>query len=105
MQKRMPYSLYKGSYSEFPSSDYDKVTRTILVDLPNYKKPRFPKTWEKWGNHYSVDTGNGGALVSFWGAGLAENFTVEASKGYYNTIKHFSGLYARENVIKYINSL
>ena len=47
---KMKYALYKKSYSEFLATDYDSSSKTILVDLPDVKKQKFPKDWEKIDN-------------------------------------------------------
>ena len=43
MIKTMPYSLYKTGYTEFKAENYNAIKKTIDVELPDYKKPRFPK--------------------------------------------------------------
>ena len=72
MKKKMKYSLYKQSYSQFPADEYDARTKTIMVDLPGQpvKLPR----WEISGNHYNTP---GGSHVYFWNTGLARNYLVE----------------------------
>lgn len=103
MQKRMSYSLYKKSYSDFPSSDYDSATKTILVTLPDYKKPSFPKEWRKTGNYYIVSRNT---RVICWNSGYSENFVVESADGRTNKDKTFpAGLYTREKVIDYVSKL
>ena len=74
MKKRIPYSLYKSSYNEFPASDYDSKTKTIIVELPFIKRRLWPKTWGRVGNHYTTP---GGCTVYFWNTGLAQNYMVE----------------------------
>lgn len=99
----MSYSLYKKSYFEFPAHDYDEGKKTIFVDLPDYKKPNFPKEWEKVGNWYQTPNN---ARVYFWNSGFSENFVVESGRGYNSKSKTFpAGLRARENVINYVDSL
>ena len=71
--KRMPYSLYKQYYRQFPSEDYDPKTKTISVDVPEERRKTFPKSWKRDANHYFTP---GGCEVLFWGSGLAENFVV-----------------------------
>lgn len=95
----MKYSVYKKFYNEFPSSNYNPTKKTIEVELPDYKKPTFPKTWERYGNHFTIDNV---CRVYFWNTGYEENFVVE----YNGSSKTFpAGLYARENVINYVNEL
>lgn len=99
MKKTLPYSLYKSFYNQFPADNYNAAKKTIEVELPEYKKPSFPKDWERFGNHYTTPNG---CRVYFWNSGFAENFIIE----YKGTSKTFSpGLYAREQVIDYVNSL
>lgn len=87
----------------FKAYDYDKKTKTIEVELPDYKKPQFPKTWKKSGNHYITPEG---FFVYFWNSGLAENFLVEKFISRYNSVSKTvpAGLYAREDVIKFVES-
>ena len=103
MIKTMPYSLYKSSYAEFKASNYNKVKKTIDVELPDYKKPQFPKDWTRVGNGYRTPNG---CTVYFWNTGLAENFKVEHWVSQFNhqskTIS--AGLYAREKVMEYVES-
>lgn len=103
MIKTMPYSLYKTGYTEFKAGNYNGGRKTIDVDLPDYKKPRFPAEWRKDGNHYYAPNG---CVVTFWGAGLAENFLVERWVSQYNhSSKTFpAGLYAREKVMEFVAS-
>lgn len=102
MIKTMPYSLYKKSYDEFKADNYNASKKTIDVELPDYKKPQFPKNWEKRSNRYIAANG---CIVYFWNTGLAENFLVEHGCGYGKQSKSFSaGLYARENVMKFVES-
>lgn len=74
MLKRIKYSLYKKSYSEFSAKDYNVADKTIEVELPEIKKPKFPKEWAKIGNRYRLPNGT---WVYFWNSGLAENFYIE----------------------------
>lgn len=96
---KMKYALYKKSYSEFPAADYDKSTKTIMVDLPEISKPKFPKEWERSGNHYYLPNGT---VIYFWNTGLSENFLVERTI----TIHHIlsktisAGINARQEAIE-----
>lgn len=74
MERRIPYSLYKTGYHQFPASDYDPKTKTILVDMPTAKRRVWPKDWKRDGNHYTTP---GGCTVYFWNTGLAQNYLVE----------------------------
>lgn len=100
--KRIPYSLYKTGYTEFKASGYDPKTKTIEVELPEYKKIRFPKDWRKDGNNYFTPNG---CRVSFWNTGLAENFYVEHYDVVLKTIHKTFGpaLDVREKVIAFVN--
>lgn len=100
--KRIPYSLYKAGYTEFKASDYDSKTKTIAVELPDYKKVRFPKEWRKDGNNYFTPND---CVVSFWNTGLAENFYVEHHSKTLKTEHKTIGpaLDAREQVIAFVN--
>lgn len=74
MLKRMPYSLWKSYYRKYPADQYDIVSKTILVELPDIKPVKAPKDWIKSGNHYFTP---GGTTVTFWNTGLARNYIVE----------------------------
>lgn len=103
MLKQMPYWLYKAGFTEFKTGEYNAKAKTIEVELPDYKKPRFPADWHKSGNHYITPNG---CTVTFWGAGLAEHFEVEHFVTVYNC-KHKSigpCIDAREQVIEFVNS-
>lgn len=103
MIKTMPYSLYKTGYTEFKAENYNASKKTIDVELPDYKKPRFPAEWRKDGNHYYAPNG---CVVTFWGAGLAESFLVERwiSKFNHPSKTVPAGLYAREKVMEFVAS-
>ena len=47
MERRIPYSLYKTGYEQFPACEYDQKTKTILVDLPKMKRRVCPKDWKR----------------------------------------------------------
>ena len=104
MKKRMPYWLYKTGFSEFKASDYDANKKTIEVELPEYKRPKFPADWvSAGGNHYHTPNG---CTVTRWGAGFAEYFEVEHFVTIYNC-KHKSFgpcIGVREQVMDYVNS-
>ena len=103
MEKRIPYSLYKSGYSDFPARDYDSATKTILVELPEYKKPNFPRSWRRIGNSYITENG---ARVVFWSSGLSENFVIESGAGHsYRSKTIPAGLYAREKVLAYLEEM
>jgi hypothetical protein len=110
MIKTMPYWLYKSGYSMFPASNYNAGKKSIDVELPDYKKPRWPKEWERSGNHIHADND---CVICFWGSGLAEHYEVEHWHGPKDIMgftkcetKTFpAGLYARQSVIDYILSL
>ena len=95
---KMKYALHKKSYLEFPATDYDKSTKTIMVDLPEIQKPKFPKDWKKSGNHYYLPNGT---IIYFWNTGLSENFLIERTI----TIHHIlsktisAGINARQEAI------
>lgn len=76
MIKRIKYSLYRQSYSDFPATDYDAKTKTIAVDLPDVNT-KFPNAWKKSGNALYTP---GGCAVRFWNTGLAQNYVVETLK-------------------------
>lgn len=103
MIKTMPYSLYKTGYTEFKAENYNAIKKTIDVELPDYKKPGFPKEWRRGGNNYYAPNG---CVITFWNSGLAENFLVEHWVSQFNhqskTIP--AGLYAREKVMEYVAS-
>lgn len=81
MERRMHYSLYKTGYSQFPAKDYDPVTKTIAVDLPQIKRRQWPKDWKREGNEFITPNG---CRVYFWNTGLAQNYMVEWYGGPYN---------------------
>lgn len=74
MLKRMPYSLFMSYYRSFPADQYDKQTKTVLVELPDVPAVRWPKDWKRSGNHYLTPKG---CLIHFWNTGLAQNFYIE----------------------------
>ena len=78
MKRKMHYSLYKNYYSQYPASDYDSATKSIMVDLPEVKQTRFPKSWYRNCNSYHTP---GGCWVYTWNAGLAQKYLVECRIG------------------------
>ena len=74
MEKRIPYSLYKTGYHQFPASAYDPLTKTILVDMPPVKRRVWPKEWKRIANSFRTP---GGCTVYFWNTGLSQNYLVE----------------------------
>lgn len=103
MIKTIPYSLYKTGYAEFRAKNYNASKKTIDVELPDYKKPRFPSDWRSSGNKYFAPNG---CVIIFWGTGLAENFLIEhgTNKFNYSSKTIPAGLYAREKVLAYVSS-
>ena len=95
---KMKYALYKNSYSEFLATDYDSSSKTILVDLPDVKKPKFPKDWEKIGNWYRLPNGT---RVYFWNTGFAENFLIERTVTIHRILSKTisAGINARQEAI------
>jgi hypothetical protein len=93
---RMPYRIYKQGYTEYPATDYDKSTKTIDVQLPEYRKPMFPKEWRtestgrKYFNHVQMFIRN---------SGLAECYDIEQLVKPYKHIRIECGLKAREKAI------
>lgn len=100
MLKKMPYSLYKSSYSHFPSEEYDPKTKTILVDLPTITRKKWPKDWIKVGNHFNTPNG---CTVYFWNTGLAQNYDVWNAHGQSQTIP--AGIDAFERVMAAVQIL
>lgn len=104
MIKTMPYSLYKKGYDMFPADNYNRQKKTIEVEIPEHKRPRFPSDWVRSCNHYLTPNG---CDVMVWNTGLAENFLVErGGRGPYakDSKRIGPGLYSREEVIEYVNS-
>lgn len=73
MQRRIPYWLYKTGFDQFPASDYDKSTKTIVVDMPPMKRRVWPKEWKRRGNCFV--TGKG-VEVYCWNTGIQQNYLV-----------------------------
>ena len=96
---KMPYSLYKPYYNQFPSRDYNPNFKTIKVDIPPYRKKHFPSAWKKNGNRYFTP---GGCEVIFWNAGYAENFVVRRWFPNDNTLEQtiHPGVDARDRVLE-----
>lgn len=92
---RMPYSLYKKHYDQFPADDYDPKTKTIMVDMPSTRRRPFPRSWHRSGNHYTTP---GGCEVVFWNTGYAENFEVRKWRPYRSRTIPL-GIDARERVL------
>ena len=104
MKKRMPYWLYKTGYTEFKARDYDAQKKTIEVERPDYRRPKFPDDGRK-GDGKRYRTPNG-CTVTFWGTGLAEHFEVEHFVTIYNC-KHKSFgpcINVREQVMNYVST-
>lgn len=99
---RMPYRIYKQGYSEFKAYDYDKTTKTIEVDLPEYKKPVFPKDWKtessgrKYFNHVQMFIRN---------SGISECYDIEQLVKPYKHIRIECGLKSREKAIEMMYQL
>lgn len=76
MKKRIKYYLYKQVYSNCPATDYDKSTKTILVDIPDKKSARrvFPRDWVKHGNHYTTPHGT---CIYYWNTGIQQHYVIE----------------------------
>ncbi len=74
---KMKYSLWKQYYNQFPASCYDKNTKSIMVEIPKYKKLPFPKDWIKSKNPLicGLET-PGKCIVYSWNRGYAESFEV-----------------------------
>lgn len=81
MERRIPYWLYKTGYEQFPAHDYDKKTKTIIVDIPKMNRRIWPKGWEKRCNHYHTPKGS---TVYFYNTGIAQNYYVEGPYRPYN---------------------
>lgn len=96
---RMPYSLYKPFYSEFPAEGYDPRSKTIMVDLPEVRKKRFPREWKRIGNRYITP---GGCEVIVWNTGYAENFVVRRWVSVRDSREKtvHPGIHAREQVLE-----
>ena len=104
MLKRMPYSLWKSYYRQFPADQYDLSTRTILVELPDVKPVQWPKDWRSVCNRYITP---GGCDVYFWNTGLAQNYEVQKFvSSYYTATRtiHF-GIDSRKRVLKAVEQL
>lgn len=98
---KMAYSLYKLFYNEFPAEGYDPRSKTILVDMPEVRRKRFPREWKRIGNRYITP---GGCEVIFWNSGYAENFLVRrwiSDRDIREKTIH-PGIHAREQVLEYV---
>ena len=91
---RMPYRIYKQGYSEYPAFDYDKSTKTIDVQLPEYKKPSFPREWGtggcKYCNHVEMFVRN---------SGFAEYYEIHQTIYPHKEVTIECGLKSREKAI------
>ena len=94
---RMSYRIYKQGYSEYPATDYDKSTKTIDVQLPEYKKPTFPKEWKtdssarKYFHHVQMFIRN---------SGVSECYDIEQLVKPYKYVRVECGLKSREKAIE-----
>ena len=92
----MSYKIYKQGYSEFKAYDYDKITKTIEVEIPIIKKPLFPKEWKtsstgrKYFNHVQMFIRN---------SGLTECYDIEQLVKPFKRIRIDFGLNARQKAI------
>ncbi len=104
MLKRIPYSLWKSYYHQFPADQYDLSTKTILVELPDVKPVQWPKDWRRVGNRYITP---GGCDVHFWNTGLAQNYEVRkfVSSYYTATRTICPGIDSRQRVLKAVEQL
>lgn len=74
MKRRIPYWLYKTGYNQFPASDYDKLTKTIEVDMPSMKRRVWPKEWKRPGSNQMIT--DKGVEIYFWNSGIQQNYLV-----------------------------
>lgn len=102
MERRMPYSLYKTGYQDFPATDYDPKTKTILVSLPEMQRRVWPKDWRRSGNSFTTPNG---CTVYFWNTGIAQNYDVHGPYTPYNrkTRTIPAGFHAFQRVIDTVN--
>lgn len=105
MLKRMPYSLWKSYYRQFPADQYDLASKTILVELPDVKPIKWPKDWRRNGGQCYITPG--GCYVYFWNTGLAQNFEVrKLVSGYYTATRTIHpGIDSRQRVLKAVEQL
>ena len=103
MLKRIPYSLWKNHYRQYPADQFWQTEQTILVDLPEVKSVKWPDTWKLSENCYCTP---GGCSVYLYNSGLAESFRVEriVENHVYSRIIH-PGLNSRELTIKAVEQL
>lgn len=102
--KRMKYSLWTQYYRQFPASQYDQATKTILVDIPDERRKPFPKDWRRSGGQRYFTPG--GCEVDCWNTGFAENFVVRMvvrNEVYSKTIH--PGIDSRDRVIQAVSIL
>lgn len=104
MLKRIPYSLWKSYYRQFPADQYDLSTKTILVEIPDVKPVQWPKDWRRVGNRYITP---GGCDVYFWNTGLAQNFEVRKFVSSYYTVTRTicPSIDSRQRVLKAVEQL
>ena len=78
MIKRIKYSLYKSSYSDFPRipDSYDPATKTIEIDFPDEKPVKFGPEWIGAANSKRLKGTS--VIIRFWGKGPAQTYRVEA---------------------------
>lgn len=97
---RMLYRIYKQGYSEYPATDYDKSTKTIDVQIPEYKKPSFPKEWGTGGcKHYNHVT------MYVRNSGVAEYYEIHQTVFPYKKVTIECGLKSREKAIEVFKEL
>lgn len=102
MKRKMYYSLYKNYYNQYPASDYDSATKTIMVDLPDIKQIRFPKNWER--GLFCKYVTPGGCRVYAWGSGVTQSYLVECPIECEKRSKTIPpGVNNRQNVIDTVN--
>lgn len=87
--------MYKSSYSEYLASNYDKKDKTIIVELPDYIKPKFPKEWNKSG----ATTIYKNVWIQSYNSGYAENYLIKQLKPPYKHVQIYASLKAREEAI------
>ena len=91
--KKVRYSFFKKYFSDFEGFNYDSRRKTIEIEIPEINT-KFPKNWEKTGNHYTTPDG---IRIYFWDRGLETSYCVEYRRFSRNI---YPGIYAKEIVIK-----